>query len=267
MVALRRWLGRILTLAALSAPVLAVLPAPPAAAHGQLALSAPAKGGTVKEPLEKVRLYFTEAPAPNAYFAVLTPGGVRVDQAWMPGESRRLDEPVREFNLVDGAWVPTVYDTGFGIDVPVGYWPEKGTYTVRYATVASDNDKVNGEVTFSYAGRTSGPPAGWQALRNEPDTILGAPFGPKAATGAAPSAATAAASSGDGSGSGWKIWILPAVLVLGTGAMIVLAARRPAPGGGGRPGGKRPGRSGDPRLRAAGRTGSKGASAGRRGHR
>ncbi|TQS21192.1 copper resistance protein CopC [Microbispora sp. KK1-11] len=144
----------------------------PAFAHGQLAMSTPVKDSTVREPLESLSLYFTETPAPNAYFAVTAPSGARVDQPWTHGQPKRLDKPVQEYNLVDGVWEPSVYNTGFPAVIPVAYWPERGKYVIRYLSIASDGEPVRGELRFTYKGRTSGPPKGWQAPDNEPDAIL-----------------------------------------------------------------------------------------------
>ncbi|GAA3422706.1 hypothetical protein GCM10018952_76540 [Streptosporangium vulgare] len=135
-------------------------------------MSTPAKDSTVKEPMESLALYFTEKPAPNAYFTVTTPSGARVDEPWSHGQPKRLDEPVTEYNLVDGNWQPNLYHTGFPAIVPVAYWPEQGLYVARYVSVASDGEKVTGEVKFTYKGKMSQPPKGWKAPTNEPDPAL-----------------------------------------------------------------------------------------------
>ncbi|WP_249350801.1 copper resistance protein CopC [Microbispora sp. H10836] len=166
-----RWLGRLLLL--IVAGVLATTAlAAPASAHGQLAMSIPVKDSTVREPMESLALYFTEAPASNAYFAVTAPSGARVDRPWTHGRPERLDEPVQEYNLVNGTWEPVVYNTGYPAEIPVAYWPERGKYVVRYLSIASDGEPVQGELRFTYKGRTSGPPKGWQAPDNEPDPSL-----------------------------------------------------------------------------------------------
>ncbi|MEU6414694.1 copper resistance protein CopC [Microbispora sp. NPDC046933] len=166
-----RWLGRLLLLIVVGVLALTALAAP-ASAHGQLAMSTPVKDSTVREPMESLSLYFTEAPAPNAYFAVTAPSGARVDQPWTHGQPTRLDKPVQEYNLVDGVWEPSVYNTGFPAVIPVAYWPERGEYVVRYLSIASDGEPVRGELRFTYKGKTSAPPTGWQAPDNEPDSIL-----------------------------------------------------------------------------------------------
>ncbi|GIH67021.1 copper resistance CopC family protein [Microbispora siamensis] len=166
-----RWLGRLLLLVVGGVLAMTALAAP-AFAHGQLAMSTPVKDSTVREPMESLALYFTEAPAPNAYFAVTAPGGARVDRPWTHGQPKRLDKPVQEYNLVDGVWEPSVYNTGYPAEIPVAYWPKQGEYVVRYLSIASDGEPVRGELRFTYKGRTSGPPKGWQAPDNEPDAIL-----------------------------------------------------------------------------------------------
>ncbi|WP_432930662.1 copper resistance protein CopC [Microbispora sp. CA-135349] len=268
-----RWLGRLLLPVVVGVVVMAALAAP-ASAHGQLAMSTPAKDSTVREPLESLSLYFTEAPAPNAYFAVTAPSGARVDQTWTHGQPKRLDKPVQEYNLVDGFWEPSVYNTGFPAQIPVAYWPERGEYVVKYLSIASDGEPVRGELRFTYKGRTSGPPKGWQAPDNKPDPILlasaepgsdtqtpasdtgGSPAAmgpavppagasPGTETGAGPgtvtqTGASQAAASGTGSsaartaqpadsGTGLSVWLVPAIIVVGAGALVVRAARRPAP--------------------------------------
>ncbi|MFF3437535.1 copper resistance protein CopC [Streptosporangium sp. NPDC002721] len=235
-----RWLGQLLVLAVVAGVALTAL-ATPASAHGQLAVSTPAKDSTVTEPMESLALYFTEKPAPNAYFTVTTPSGARVDQPWSHGEPKRLDEPVTEYNLVDGTWQPSLYHTGFPAMVPVAYWPERGQYVARYMSVASDGEKVTGEVKFTYKGKMSGPPKGWKAPTNEPDPALLNPAHPSAAAPSAGPAAPvtpqatpqAAASNAPQAGSGFdlSVWLLPALLVVGVGFMVVRAARRPSPGG------------------------------------
>ncbi|MEU7890003.1 copper resistance protein CopC [Microbispora bryophytorum] len=301
-----RWSGRLLLPVVVGVMAMATL-ATPAFAHGQLAMSTPAKDGTVREPLESLSLYFTEAPAPNAYFAVTAPGGARVDQPWTHGQPKRLDKPVQEYNLVNGFWEPSVYNTGFPAQVPVAYWPARGEYVVRYLSIASDGEPVQGELRFTYKGKTSAPPKGWQAPVNEPDpsllasaepgsnpqanepaaggslsamgpTVPEAGGSPAAVTqaGASPAAATqaggspgaasepggAAGTAGTAaraaqpadSGTGLSVWLVPAVLVLGAGALVVRAARRPAPAttaaerSSGRPQAKKPSRAPAPRT-------------------
>ncbi|MGC5012946.1 copper resistance CopC family protein [Streptosporangium sp. DT93] len=264
--AMVRWLGQLLVLVVVAGVALAAL-ATPASAHGQLAMSTPAKDSTVTEPMESLALYFTEQPAANAYFSVTAPGGARVDRPWSHGEPKRLDEPVTEYNLVDGTWQPKLYHTGFPATVPVAYWPEQGLYVARYMSVASDGEKVTGEVAFTYEGKTSKPPKGWKAPANEPDPALLGPEEPAAVPSAgaaapvtpqntpqgAPQVAPGAASSQApraSSGFDLSVWLLPAVLVAGAGFMVLRAARRPSSPGaeagrrpGGPPTGKPPGRS------------------------
>ena len=161
---MRRVLTRLLTIVmsglvatSLSVFVLAV---PAAHAHGRLVVSTPADGSELDKPVESLSLAFTEKPASFAYFTVTAPNGQRVDQRWWHSEPFPLDEPVRELNLVNGVWEPQFYHTGFPVTVPVSHWPGKGTYVARYRTVASDGEKVEGEVRFTYTGRaTAAPPA------------------------------------------------------------------------------------------------------------
>ncbi|WP_162641589.1 copper resistance protein CopC [Streptosporangium sp. 'caverna'] len=247
--ALGRWLDRLLVLVIVGGIALAGLAAP-ASAHGQLVLSTPAKDSTVSAPMESLSLYFTEKPAPNAYFTITAPSGVRVDRRWSHGQPKRLDEPVQEYTLINGVWEPNLFHTGFPAKIPVAHWPEKGLYVVRYQSVASDGEEVQGEVRFTYTGKTSGPPKGWEAPTDQPDPALlaalgqGGPtptraFGNATPQSASPSAsvpqagpqpappATPPPASAD-SGTGVMVWLLPAVLVAGVGIMVVRAARRPS---------------------------------------
>ncbi|MEV4297044.1 copper resistance CopC family protein [Microbispora rosea] len=194
-------MGRLLLLIVAGVLTMTALAAP-ASAHGQLAMSTPAKNGTVREPLKSLSLYFTEQPAPNAYFAVTAPNGARVDRPWSHGQPERLDKPVQEYNLINGVWEPSVYNTGYPAQIPVAYWPERGEYVVRYLSIASDGEPVRGELRFTYKGTTSGPPKGWQAPDDEPDPSLLASAEPGSGAqppvpqaGASPAPATQAGAS------------------------------------------------------------------------
>jgi methionine-rich copper-binding protein CopC len=254
-----RAVGRVLLLAVVSGTVMTAI-ASPASAHGQLAMSTPAKDSTVTAPMESIALYFTEQPVTYAYFTLTAPSGFRIDKPWSPGESKRLDEPIREFHLIDGVWEPRLFHVGYPAKIPVAYWPEQGVYTAGYRTVASDGEEVRGELRFTYMGTTSARPNGWRPPTNEPDAALLAVAGhstsPPAAlpqagvttpqagctpvtlpeTGCTPASASqtgvAQGAPQAESGTGVLVWLLPAVLVAGAGFMVVRAARRPSPAGG-----------------------------------
>ncbi|MDH2425423.1 copper resistance protein CopC [Sphaerisporangium sp. TRM90804] len=247
-----RWFARVVLAAVLAGGAVAVVAAP-AAAHGQLALSTPAKDSTVSEPLEAVELYFTEQPTANAYFTILTPRGARVDRKWSYGEEKRLDKPVREDFLVNGVWEPRLYHIGYSVKVPVAHWPEKGVYAATYLTVASDGERVKGEVRFTYSGPTSKAPKGWKTPTDQPDPALlaaanghasgaatpqpGAPAqGPTMQGDTGPVVGTpnpvSTGASAEDSGTGLMVWLLPVLLVAGAGLMVARAARRPPAAGG-----------------------------------
>ncbi|MFI7604577.1 copper resistance protein CopC [Micromonospora sp. NPDC049366] len=232
----------------LAAAVGVLMSAPPAAAHGTLAMSTPAEGATVDGPLTEVRLYFTEKVAPNAYFAITGPGGGRVDNGWSQGEPRPLDKPVREYFLVDGTFEPREYTTGFPAVVVIAHLPAPGRYSVSYLSMASDGDPVRGTLTFRYTGRATAAPHGWQPPTNQPDPTLlaaaeghgtsGHDSGGSSTAPAAPAAPTAAAAPdaaapdpGDEGGAGWLMWVgwvtVTAVVVAG----LLLWRRRPASAG------------------------------------
>ncbi|MEV6983993.1 copper resistance protein CopC [Sphaerisporangium sp. NPDC051017] len=265
-----RWTARVVMLALVGGLALTAV-TPPASAHGQLAMSNPANDGTISSPIEAVELYFTEAPISYAYFTVKAPSGVRVDKPWAQGPPKRLDEPVREYHLINGTWEPKLYHEGFPAKLPVAYWPDKGVYVATYRTIASDGEEVRGEVKFTYNGKTTEAPKGWRTPTNSPDPAFEAAAGrtsapqvgetpsdmpsPVAAAGPtpqtsctprtmpetgctpgdasqAPSAeAASSAASSQDGGVDLLVWLLPALLVVGVGVMVVRAARRPAPGG------------------------------------
>jgi methionine-rich copper-binding protein CopC len=222
----KRWVARAGVTALLAAlTVLGV--AQPAAAHGQLAYSDPAKDSTVSQPLDRISLYFTEKPPGDAFFLVSAPDGARVDNGWQGGEPKRLDEPVQELNLVDGKWEPMIYNTGFPAVINVAHWPATGAYTVRYLSIASDGDKVQGEVRINYTGPVTPPPAGWTVPVNQPAARLAG--GNSDASGSPdPQAAqpSSVAAPAEDSGAGWGVWLVPGIIVLIATALIVNAVRK-----------------------------------------
>ncbi|WFE99963.1 copper resistance protein CopC [Micromonospora sp. WMMD964] len=285
--------GRVLSgaLALLLASAVALLAsAQPASAHGTLAMSTPASGATVSEPLTAVQLFFTEKAAPNAFFTVTAPGGVRVDNGWSYGEPKPLDKPVREYFLVNGQFEPREYTTGFPATVAVTHLPAKGQYSVSYLSVASDGDTVRGTLTFRYNGRVTAAPKGWSPPTTQPDPALVAATEQHGSSGQAsavpttsaqpvipPSGAAAAppTESADESGSGalaWAGWAAAIAAAVAAAGFVVWRRRtastgrptgrgRTAPGGSGRRGGgarttKRP---------STGRTGGAKAGGGKSG--
>lgn len=203
--------------AVLAAVAVAVLLPSPAQAHGQLAFSDPADQSTLTEPRESVRLVFTEKPNPAAYFTVQAPDGTRVDHGWSGGEPKPLPSPVQELTLRDGNWEPQLYKIGFPAVIPVSHWPQTGVYTITYQSVASDGDKVSGQVRFDYQGKLTTAPAGWTAPTNQPDPqLLGQTAPPQQP--AAASGATAAAPAPAPASTTWPYWVLAglvAAVVLG----------------------------------------------------
>ena len=224
---MRRTVARIAALAGVTLLVTLVAPVSPAAAHGRLAVSTPADGGTLTSPADSVSLAFTEKPAQFAYFAVTAPDGTRVDNGWSHAEPFRLDEPVREYTVVDRERTPQLYNAGFPARVNVAHWPATGRYVVRYQTVASDGDQVDGEVGFTYSGATTDAPAGWQPPTDEPSAALIAAVGQaQASTPPRPDDAAAAPAEPEPEGSVWS-WLTPVLLVAGAGALLALGVRRP----------------------------------------
>nr|WP_231134985.1 copper resistance CopC family protein [Motilibacter deserti] len=226
----------------------------PAAAHGSLAESTPAEGTKVSEPVEVVDLYFTEPVDPGvAKFEVFAPNGERVDAGWWPGQTRRLREPVQEFNLVDGTWTPVFYDYGYGTQVALRQLPQKGTYRVTYSNVASDGDEVKGELKFNYTGaptqpRTVQTPSPFPVQEAAPHAaatpVASAAAGQQPVTTPVPAPAAAAAQNEESGGLPTAALIGAAVVVLAAiVALRVLVMRRarsatsgpPASGRGGRP--------------------------------
>lgn len=193
----------------------------PAAAHGQLAFSDPAHQSTVSTPVDRVSLYFTERPNPAAYFAITSPSGKRVDHGWSVGQPKKLEKPVQELTLRDGKWEPQTYEFGFPAVVPVAHWPEQGVYTIKYLSVASDGDKVSGEIRFDYQGPKTEAPPGWQPPVNQP-----ALPGSTAPNASAVAAAVPAAGDQKG-GLGFLLWLIPVLAVIGV-AVLMLRARKVA---------------------------------------
>lgn len=238
--------GRVVSglLALLLASAVALLAsAQPAAAHGTLAMSTPASGAAVNEPLTSVQLYFTEKAAANAFFTITAPGGIRVDDGWSYGEPKPLDKPVREYFLVNGQFEPREYTTGFPAVVPVSHLPAKGQYSVSYLSVASDGDTVRGTLTFRYNGRVTAAPQGWSAPSTQPDPALVAATEQHGSSGqgsavpttgaeslAPPTAAAATPPTGstDESGPGALAWAGLAVVAAGAVAGFVFWRRRSA---------------------------------------
>jgi methionine-rich copper-binding protein CopC len=216
----RRWFAGIL--AGLFAGALV---APSAAlAHGGLAVATPADGSTVAQPVEAVSLTFTEKPASFAYFTITAPTGVRVDNGWSHAEPTRLAKPVTEYNVVDGVWLPKVYNAGFPVKVNVAHFPAPGTYVVRYHTVASDGDAVMGKVQFSYTGAVTAAPAGWQPPADQPKAeLFAAASSPASPVPNAQSPRLEVASKQPGI---W-IWLVPVLLVVAA-ALAYLVIRPPS---------------------------------------
>ncbi|WP_444947611.1 copper resistance CopC family protein [Micromonospora ureilytica] len=238
--------GRVVSglLAFLLASAVALLAsAQPAAAHGTLAMSTPASGATVREPLTSVQLFFTEKAAANAFFTITAPGGIRVDNGWSQGEPKPLEKPVREYFLVNGQFEPREYTTGFPAVVSVSHLPAKGQYSVSYLSVASDGDTVRGTLTFRYDGRVTAAPKGWSPPSTQPDPALVAATEQHSTSGQASAVPTTAddpstppAAAGPSTGSteengpgalAWAGWAA-AVAVAGAAAGFVVWRRRSA---------------------------------------
>ncbi|MBB4764556.1 copper resistance protein CopC [Amorphoplanes digitatis] len=209
-------------IAAATVLAVAVVAPPPAYAHGGLVSSTPAQGATVDAPVEAVSLAFTEKPAQFAFFAVYAPSGIRVDKPWSHAEPFRLDRPVKEYQLVDGAWQPREFTAGFPARVPVAHWPERGPYVVRYQSVASDGEPVAGEVRFTYGGAVTAAPPGWSPPTGGPTAeLLAAAPAPSGIVAAAPSGTVAAAPVPDDRGP-WP-WLVPILLVVAVAGAVALA--------------------------------------------
>lgn len=197
----------------------------PALAHGTLAVSTPAQGSTVTERLESVSMTFTEKPAEYAYFTITAPTGARVDGGWSHGEPAKLAEPVREYQLKDGQWEPLLYTTGFPVTVKVSHWPAPGTYVATYYNVASDGDKVKGELRFIYEGAVSPAPPGWQAPTDQPKPELLAAEGvarPSAAAAPAPSSPPAAVAQAQPEDASVWVWLVPVLLIVAAALCTLL---------------------------------------------
>jgi methionine-rich copper-binding protein CopC len=218
---MRRTAARLAVIAA--AVLLTAVVVTPASAHGKLVSSVPAQGATLTAPVGSVSLAFTEKPAQFAFFAVTAPSGARVDQPWSHAEPFRLERPVQEYQLVDGQWQPRQFQAGFPARVPVAHWPEQGTYVVRYQSVATDGEPVAGEVSFTYRGPVTPPPAGWQAPADGPSAEL---LAAAPAADPATNATRAAAPPSDDKGP-WP-WLVPVLLAVAIAGAAALALTSPA---------------------------------------
>ncbi|MFY1701322.1 copper resistance protein CopC [Micromonospora sp. WMMA1923] len=223
-----------LATAALVAVSTALLPATPAAAHGQLATSTPLADTVVTKALDQLTLVFTEQPHPQAHFTLTAPSGLRVEGARSSGEPIRLDKPVQEYYLVEGKLEPKLYHTGFPTLLAVSHWPVTGRYTASYLSIASDGDEVRGSLTFDYQGPTGAAPAGWVAPTSQaaPDLLALLEKGHSdpsrsnpdpAQTQAAYPPAPAGNETPEG---GLSPWLVPGIVVAVVAAIVVVAARR-----------------------------------------
>ncbi|MET7395860.1 copper resistance protein CopC [Dactylosporangium sp. NPDC005572] len=215
----------------LTAVFAVLMPATPAAAHGQLAMSDPVADSTISEPRQELKLYFTEQPASFAWFTVTAPSGVRVDGGWRSGEPKRLDKPVQEYFLVDGKFEPKTYHTGFPAVLTVSHWPEAGVYVAAYQSVASDGEPVKGTLKFTYAGSVTAPPAGWSAPTDGPsqslsDALAGKTTGQQPAFPTATAAAPAPTAPAPAAPFVLTDWLIPGLIIAGVAVMIGTAARR-----------------------------------------
>ncbi|MEO3748530.1 copper resistance CopC family protein [Plantactinospora sp. B5E13] len=265
----RRPLAGLLALALTAAAAVLLTPAPPAAAHGTLAMSNPAEGASVSTPLSEVELYFTERPASYAYFTVTGPDGGRLDGSWRHGEPKQLAKPVTEYLLVDGKFEPQHYTVGFPAVVLVTHWPAAGQYTVNYFTVASDGDTVRGTLRFRYTGPGGEVPQGWSPPTNQPapELLAAAEGHGQPATGqtgdavvpaSTPPAVPPAAVGGGDDGFDWPLAAAWLVALVAVAAAFVGWRRWGAPATG-RAGGVRPSRSGSGGRSRPGRRGPAGS--------
>jgi methionine-rich copper-binding protein CopC len=220
---MRRPAALLLAVASLLAVVVAT--PGPAYAHGRLVLSTPANGATLDAPTDSVSLAFTEKLPPFAHLTVTTPSGARVDQPWSHAAPFRLTTPVREYQLVDGTWQPREFHAGFPVQVPMAFWPERGQYVVRYQSVATDGEEVEGEVRFGYRGAIIPAPPGWRAPTDQPAAELLAAAG-KVRDDIQATATTATARATDGRGP-WP-WLVPVLLVAAVAGLVALLVTGPS---------------------------------------
>ncbi|MEV8512018.1 copper resistance protein CopC [Dactylosporangium sp. NPDC051484] len=221
-------------LAVLAVVAALLLPASPAAAHGQLAMSDPVADSTVGQPRADLTLYFTETPVSYAWFTLTTPSGRRVEGAWRTGQPKRLDKPVEEYYLVDGKFEPRVFNTGYPAIIDVSHWPEQGVYTMAYQSVASDGEPVKGTLKFTYSGPVTQPPPGWTAPTSGPSAALagahsGATAAPSSTPGLFPDVGTDPGPAPRAAAQTPFVltdWLIPGAIIAGVAFMIVAAARR-----------------------------------------
>lgn len=204
-----------------------ILAAPgPAYAHGRLVESTPAAGATMLEPADAVSLAFTEKLPQFAFLSVTAPNGARVDRPWSHAAPFRLSQPVREYQVVAGVWQPQDFLTGFPVRVPVAHWPEHGQYVVRYQSVATDGEEVQGELRFTYRGPVVPAAPGWQAPADGPApellSAVGRPRVGDQQQSAAPVPAVAATAAPPADRRGPWPWLVPVLLVAAVAGLIGL---------------------------------------------
>ena len=183
-------------LSLLGAVVATLLTAGPAFAHTTLESSDPADGGSLSSAPTQVTLTFADAVnLPSDPIGVTGPDG----SAWAVGPA-----------TVAGAVVT----------VPVEATGPAGQYTLRYAVIADDGDRVEGAVRFTLTAAATA-------------NTVAAPTTEAAAVAAATAAPTVVAAPVDAAGSsgnsGW-VWVAVAVVVIGLLAAVVLARSRRSSG-------------------------------------
>ena len=184
-----------LSVVALVAGLTGARGAAPAWAHTALAGTTPAAGATVTEPVDAVRLTFTEPVSPGlAQVVVSGPDGAEVTS----GEAQVAEQVVTQ---------------------PLQALPVAGSYRVAYRVVAADGHPITGQLQFvadQAATAAAVPPAPAPPVADDAAAVA-APSPPPAQEPRDP-VARSARTDGD---SGWPVPLVVAVAVAAGAALLV----------------------------------------------
>ena len=164
-----------------------LLGAGPAAAHTSLTSTVPAAGATVVDPVERVRLVFSEPVSP-----------------------RQAQVLVTATNGDDLARGPAQAAGGV-VSQPLGRSATAGSYLVSYRVLAQDGHPITGQVSFAVAAGAGSPVTGAGTTDRAPSPVSGS--------------LQQAAGPGDPGGAGGLVPVLAAGLTALGAALVVGAVR------------------------------------------
>jgi len=195
---IRMRIARLVITAAAATALVVFSGGAPAWAHNALTKAVPAKNATVKESPEKVELTFLDSLDDTFTIEV--------------GDAQGRKVPTGKASVDGKKGTAAFTGTLAG-----------GTYTVTYRLVADDGDPIKGSYKFTVAAPAAAAPSAAPSPSASPDPVVSSP-----APVSIP--ATVAASDTSGGDTNWPliISVIAAVVVLGTGALL-LGRRRKNP--------------------------------------